>query len=151
VATPAARRQAHLVRRRFGLALPTPFVGPPSGDEPVRVATAADGAAIASVKWRVFGTTYRGVLPDTFLDHRDVVPPATFGIGRAMVPPGRRHRLLVWGRPGVVHGYVDCGPAHHDDVAADDAATGGTAAGDATATADAGPVPAAGPVASHSP
>ncbi len=115
----AAKQQALLVRRRFGLALPTPFVGPPTADEPIRVATAADGAAIASVKWRVFGTNYRGLIADSFIDDRDVVPPASFWVGRAMVPPTRRHRLFVWGRPGTVHGYVDCGPAHADDVAAD--------------------------------
>lgn len=115
----AARQQAHLIRRRFGLALPTPFVGLPGDQEPIRVAAATDGAAIASVKWRVFGTSYRGLLPDEFIDDREVVPPASFWIGRAMVPPSRSHRLFVWGRPGTVHGYLDCGPAHGDDVAAD--------------------------------
>jgi GNAT superfamily N-acetyltransferase len=83
----------------------------------VRPATALDGAAVAAVKWRAFGTNYRGgVLPDAFLDGRDVVPPASYWVGRAMVPPSRRHRLLVWGRPGTVYGYVDCGPAHPDDA-----------------------------------
>lgn len=123
-ATPAQARQAQLVRRRFGLALPTPFVGPPGAEEPVRVAAATDGAAIAAVKWRAFGSSYRGILPDAFLDSRDVVPPASFWTGRAMVPPSRKHRLLVWGRPGCVHGYLDCGPAHPEDVAADAAAEG---------------------------
>ena len=81
------------------------------------VPRALDGAAVAAVKWRAFGTNYRGgVLPDAFLDGRDVVPPASYWVGRAMVPPSRRHRLLVWGRPGTVYGYVDCGPAHPDDA-----------------------------------
>ena len=110
----AAQRRAELVRRRFGLALPPPFAGEPAAEEPVRPATAVDGAAIAAVKWRAFGTSYRGVLPDDFLDHRDVVPPAAYWTGRAMVPPSRRHRLLVWGRPGRVFGYVDTGPARPD-------------------------------------
>lgn len=118
-ADPVARQRALLIRRRFGMSLPTPFVGPPGRGEPVRVAAATDGAAIAAVKWRVFGTSYRGILPDRFLDSRDVVPPASFWVGRAMVPPSRLHRLFVWGRPGTVHGYVDCGPAHPEDVAAD--------------------------------
>jgi ribosomal protein S18 acetylase RimI-like enzyme len=113
------RRRAELIRRRFGLALPPPFVAPPGPEEPVRVAAAVDGPAIAAVKWRVFGTSYRGVLPDHFLDAREVVPPASYWTGRAMVPPSRRHRLLVWGRPGSVYGYVDCGPAHADDLAGD--------------------------------
>lgn len=116
-AAPAgSQRRAELVRRRFGVALPPPFAGVPAAEEPIRPATAHDGAAIASIKWRAFGTSYRGVLPDAFLDGRDVVPPASFWTGRAMVPPSRRHRLLVWGRPGRVFGYVDTGPAHPDDL-----------------------------------
>lgn len=115
--TRAAARSAALIRRRFGLALPPPFIGRPGPEEPVRVAGATDGAAIAAIKWRAFGTNYRGgVLPDAFLDRRDVVPPASFWVGRAMVPPSRRHRLLVWGRPGTVFGYLDAGPVHPEDV-----------------------------------
>jgi GNAT superfamily N-acetyltransferase len=119
VAPASAQRRAELVRRRFGVALPPPFAGAPAAEEPVRAATALDGTAIAAVKWRAFGTSYRGVLPDAFLDERDVVPPASYWTGRAMVPPSRRHRLLVWGRPGRVFGYVDTGPAHLGDAALD--------------------------------
>lgn len=112
-ASPSEQRTAHLLRRRFGLSLPPPFIGSPAAEEPVRTAGAVDGAAIAAVKWRVFGTSYRGgVLPDAFLDSREFVPPPLFWTGRAMVPPSRRHRLLVWGRPGRVFAYLDCGPAH---------------------------------------
>lgn len=115
--TRAAARAAALIRRRFGLALPPPFIGQPGEHEPVRVAAATDGAAIAAIKWRAFGANYRGgVLSDTFLDGRDVVPPVWFWIGRAMLPPSRRHRLLVWGRPGTVFGYLDAGPVHPDDA-----------------------------------
>jgi ribosomal protein S18 acetylase RimI-like enzyme len=114
-ATDAERRAAALIRRRFGLALPPPFVAADDG-APVRVATAFDGAAIAAVKWRAFGANYRGgVLDDAFLDRRGVVPPASFWTGRAMVPPSRRHRLWVWGRPGTVLGYLDAGPVHPED------------------------------------
>lgn len=111
-----AVRAAALIRRRFGLSLPLPFVGLPGEAEPVRVASATDGPAIAAVKWRALGTNYRGVLADDFLDGRDVVPPPTFWVGRAMVPPTPNHRLFVWGRPGVVYGYLDCGPVHPDDA-----------------------------------
>ena len=111
----AARSSAELIRRRFGLALPPPFAGRVDQDEPVRPATALDGPAIASVKWRCFGSNYRGVMPDGFLDSRDVVPPPSYWTGRAMVPPSRRHHLLVWGRPGRVFGYVDTGPTRPDD------------------------------------
>jgi GNAT superfamily N-acetyltransferase len=115
-ATPAELAAAQLLRRRFGLALPPPFAAP-SAEEPVRVATPHDGAAIAAIKWRTFGTSYRGgVLDDRFLDERDIVPPASYWTGRAMVPPSRRHRLLVWGRPGTVFGYLDAGPVHPDDA-----------------------------------
>lgn len=113
----ASARTAALIRRRFGLALPPPFIGRPGAEEPVRVAVAADGAAIAAIKWRAFGGSYRGgVLSDEFLDQREVVPPASFWVGRAMLPPSRRHRLLVWGRPGTVFGYLDAGPVHPEDA-----------------------------------
>ena len=115
--TRSGARAAALIRRRFGLSLPPPFIGRPSDDEPIRVATATDGAAIAAIKWRAFGANYRGgVLADSFLDARDIVPPASFWVGRAMLPPSRRHRLLVWGRPGTVFGYLDAGPVHPDDA-----------------------------------
>lgn len=108
--------RARLIRRRFSLALPPPFVElDGSADIPLRMAVPHDGAAISSVKWRTFGTSYRGVFPDDFLDNRAIVPPATFWTGRAMVPPSRHHRLMVWGRPGTVLGYLDCGPAQRDD------------------------------------
>ena len=115
--TRADARTAALIRRRFGLSLPPPFIGPPGPDEPIRVAAAVDGAAIAAVKWRAFGANYRGgVLSDAFLDSRNIVPPASFWVGRALLPPSRRHRLLVWGRPGTVYGYLDAGPVHPDDA-----------------------------------
>ena len=115
----AVRRRAELIRRRFGLALPPPFAEVPEGPAehvPVRVAEPTDGAAIAAIKWRAFGANYRGgILDDAFLDGRDLVPPASFWVGRAMVPPSRRHHLLVWGRPGTVLAYLDAGPAHPDE------------------------------------
>ena len=123
--TGADRRAALLIRRRFGLSLPPPFAGTAEADMAVRVATAMDGPAIAAVKWRAFGASYRGgVLPDAFLDGRAVVPPASFWTGRAMVPPSRRHRLFVWGRPGTVFGYLDCGPVHPDDATPGSVAAG---------------------------
>lgn len=120
-ASDASMTAARLIRRRFGLALPPPFVTPPApgDDRPIRRATAMDGAAITAVKWRAFGSTYRGVLPDEFLDRRDIVPPASFWSGRAMLPPSPRYRLWVWGRPGEVLGYADTGPVHLEDASAD--------------------------------
>ncbi len=108
------------------MSLPPPFAdGADPGDAeaaPVRRAVAADGPAIAAVKWRAFGTCYRGVLPDAFLDGSQVVPPVAFWIGRAAVPPSRRHALFVLGRPGHVLGYCDSGPCRDHDV--DPAVTG---------------------------
>lgn len=115
-ASAADGRAAQLLRRRFGLALPPPFAGLPGDADPIRSASAVDGPAIACIKFRSFGATYRGLLDDAFLDGRGVAPPASFWVGRAMVPPSRRHALLVWGRPGSVFGYVDAGPAHPDDL-----------------------------------
>ncbi|HEY4378666.1 MAG TPA: GNAT family N-acetyltransferase [Acidimicrobiales bacterium] len=115
---PIDHRAADLVRRRFGLALPPPFAAAPAAGEerPVRLAVGIDGPAIASVKWRTYGTNYRGLLPDAFIDQRDIVPPVAFWIGRAAVPPSRRHSLAVWGRPGEVFAYCDAGPCRDDDV-----------------------------------
>lgn len=119
-ADPVSQQAAHLLRRRFGLALPPPFAAAPgSGDPlpPVRTASAADSGAIAAIKWRAFGVNYRnGVLPDAFLDTRTVFPEASFWAGRAMLAPTRRHKLLVWGRPGTVFGYADVGPVHPEDA-----------------------------------
>lgn len=116
-ASRSEQRAADLIRRRFGLSLPPPFIGLPGTEEPVRVAVATDGPAIAAIKWRAFGTSYRGgVLADDFLDTRDVVPPASFWVGRAMLPPSRLHRLFVWGRPGTAFGYLDAGPVHPEDA-----------------------------------
>lgn len=121
---PADRAAAHLLRRRFGLALPPPFIGQPSDAEPVRPAVAADGPAIAAVKWRTFGISYRGLLADDFLDSRGVVPSADYWVGRAMVPPSRRHGLWIWGRPGTVFGYLDAGPVVETTDADTDGAAG---------------------------
>lgn len=113
----SARRRALLIRRRFGLALPPPLVTvDPSA--PIRPARPEDAAAIAAVKWRVFGTDYRGLLPDRFLDERGIVPAVSYWRDRAA---GARAGgtagsvadgwgLLVWGGPGVVQGYLEWGP-----------------------------------------
>ncbi len=122
----ADRSAARLVRRRFGLSLPPPFaeVAPDGDVPPVRAAVEADGTAAAAVKWRSWQVGYRGVVDDDFLDHRaEVHPSAAWWSQRAAWPPSRRHRLLVLGRPGEVHGFCDVGPYREaggergDDVA----------------------------------
>lgn len=117
---PADRAAATLLRRRFGVSLPPPFADwtdrGGAAVAPVRPAGPADGPAIAAVKWRAFGACYRGILPDSFLDTREIVPPVSFWVGRAAVPPAHRHSLAVLGRPGQVLGYCDAGPCRDPDV-----------------------------------
>lgn len=120
----ADRGAAQLVRRRFGLALPPPFVPPlePGTDPPIRIASAVDGPAIAGLKWRSWQVGYRGVVDDDFLDNRaEIHPTAGWWAQRATYPPSRRHRLFVLGRTGSVHGFCDCGPYRNED-SGDDAA-----------------------------
>lgn len=120
--TDGDRRAAQLLRRRFGLALPPPFAPGLGPDTPVRPAIAADGPAVAAVRWRSYRVAYRGVLPDPFLDDLEILPPASFWTGRAAVPPSDRHRLVVLGPTGQVHGFCDVGPTRDHDL--DPAITG---------------------------
>lgn len=108
---PAGAARAALIRRRFGLALPPPFVEL-AGEPRIRPAEVTDAAAIAAVRWRSFGTDYRGVLPDRFLDDRDLVPPVSYWMERvaARGPEG----LVVWGDPGSVFGYLEHGISETD-------------------------------------
>ena len=48
------------------------FAGVPGGRPP---------AAIACIKWRTFGTSYRGVLPDSFLDAGAFTHPPRVSLG----------------------------------------------------------------------
>lgn len=110
-AEPADGSRAALIRRRFGLALPPPFVEV-EGEHPVRAASGVDAAAIAALRWRSFGIDHRGLFPDRFLDERGVVPPISYWIDRAASPAPEG--LLVWGRPGTVLGYLEFGPSEED-------------------------------------
>jgi GNAT superfamily N-acetyltransferase len=110
--TEADRAAIGLVRRRFGLSLPLPFVPVPAPDDavPIRAAVAEDGPAIAATKWRSWRLAYRGILPDEFLDRLTVYPPAGYWIGRAAVPPTNRHGLFVAGAKGSVMGLAAVEP-----------------------------------------
>jgi len=109
--TAADRAAVALVRRRFGLSLPLPFAGLPAQDAvPIRAAVAEDGPAMAATKWRSFRVGYRGILPDEFLAHLAVYPPAGYWIGRAAVPPTNRHGLFVAGAKGAVLGLASVEP-----------------------------------------
>ena len=125
---PSDRAAVALVRRRFGLALPPPFAEPVaqasdgSLDIPIRAASAADGPAIAAVKWRSWRVGYRGVVSDDLLDHLGVVPPAAAWTALAAAPPNSTTVLLVAGRPGEVHAFCALGPTEDADL--DPARTG---------------------------
>ena len=106
-----------LARRRFGLALPPPFVPAPDGEIPIRAGGGTDGPAIAVVQRRSMRARYRSVLGDDFLDRLDFSYLGALWTGLAAVPPTPRHRLLVAGRRGEVHGMVATGPARDDDLA----------------------------------
>jgi GNAT superfamily N-acetyltransferase len=110
--TDAQRRAATLVRRRFGLALPPPFVARPrsAAEAMPRWATSHDAAAVAAVKWRSWRQAYRGIVPDAFLDRLPVYPSTTYWVGQT-ARPRSTNVLMVAGRRGEVHGMCSAGPA----------------------------------------
>lgn len=107
-----------LARRRFGVALPPPFVERPAEPAalPIRPGGPGDGAALAAIQRRAWRVRYRGLLSDRFLDDLDLSYLGASWTGRATVSPTPRHRLLVAGRPGEVHGLVDTGPARDEGL-----------------------------------
>ncbi|HMJ78182.1 MAG TPA: GNAT family N-acetyltransferase [Iamia sp.] len=111
-------RDLRLARRRFEVALPPPFVPVPPEPAalPLRPAGPGDGAALAAVQRRAWRRGYRGLLSDRFLDDLDFSYLGAYWTGRATVSPTPRHRLLVAGPRGEVHGMVDVGPARDDDA-----------------------------------
>lgn len=113
----ADRQRVALVRRRFGLALPPPFTPvPPPGDPiPIRTATPADAAALASVRWRSWQVAYAGLLPPADLAAVPAQPPMAEWISTATVPPTTRHHLLVAGRPGTVLAMAQVRPTRDPD------------------------------------
>ncbi len=110
-------RDLRLARRRFGVSLPPPFVTAPRvpGDLPVRLAGPGDGAAIAAVQRRSWRHGHRGLVPDADIEGLDLTYLAGYWSGRAAVSPTPRHRVLVAGARGEVHGAVDVGPAQDDE------------------------------------
>lgn len=107
-----------LARRRFGVALPPPFVAVPAEPArlPIRPSVLGDGPAVAAVQRRAWRAHYRGLLSDEFLDGLDLGYLGGYWTGRTAVPPSPRHRLLIAGPTGEVHGMVDTGPARDEDL-----------------------------------
>jgi GNAT superfamily N-acetyltransferase len=119
---PGDLRDLRLARRRFGVALPPPFVPVPAEPArlPLRPAEPGDGAALAAIQRRAWRRSYRGLISDRFLDELDFSYLGAYWTGRATVSPTPRHRLLIAGGRGEAHGVVDLGPARDDDLAAPD-------------------------------
>lgn len=115
---PARRAVVELARRRFGVALAPPYAERPDNpsEVPVRRGGATDGPAVAVVQRRAWRAKYRGLLSDAFLDGLDFSYLGTYWIARAAVSPSPRHRLLVAGRPGEVHGTVTTSPSRDTDT-----------------------------------
>ncbi len=110
---PADVAALHLARRRFGVALPPPYV-PPPGDParlPLRPGGSVDAAASAVIQRRAWRARYRGLLPDAFLDGLDFSYLGPTWAERAVTWTSDGRRLLVAGRPGEVHAMVGTGPA----------------------------------------
>jgi lincosamide nucleotidyltransferase A/C/D/E len=98
-----------------GESLPPPYVTP-SGDEPIRPATALDTAAFCAVRHRAWNTAYAGLMPQSVLDALDLGAAYTNWWPFLRLPPTRRHGALVAGRPGSVVGLAVMGPSRDDDV-----------------------------------
>lgn len=110
-----------LARRRFGVALPPPFVPTPAEPArlPIRPSVLGDGPAVAAVQRRAWRRHYRGLLSDGFLDSLDLTYLGGYWTGRTAVPPSPRHRLLIAGPTGAVHAMADTGPARDEDLTED--------------------------------
>ncbi|HVP62183.1 MAG TPA: GNAT family N-acetyltransferase [Myxococcaceae bacterium] len=80
----------------------------------IRQATSRDAPAIARVQVLTWQQTYRGILPDAFLDSLDVERSAESW--RAVISDRRRSTHVVDG-PGVV-GFCTAGPSRGDPAAA---------------------------------
>ncbi|HYI63013.1 MAG TPA: GNAT family N-acetyltransferase [Acidimicrobiales bacterium] len=114
---PADVAALRLARRRFGVALPPPYIPPPADPArlPIRPGTGVDGPALAAVQRRAHRARYRGLLSDAFLDGLDLGYLGGYWTGRAAASPSARHHLLVAGRPGEAYGMVDTGPTRDGD------------------------------------
>jgi GNAT superfamily N-acetyltransferase len=82
----------------------------------LRVAGAADGAAIARIKLATWNAAYRGLLPDGVLDALDAGREAAeWGAYAAAAPPGERLRIAQLG--DAIVGYARTEPSPDPDAA----------------------------------
>ncbi|HZZ09498.1 MAG TPA: GNAT family N-acetyltransferase [Paraburkholderia sp.] len=72
----------------------------------LRPATLADAALIASIHSTSWQATYRGLLPDAFLDGEVTHDRAVYWEARLRAPGGERRIVLIAEREGVAVGFV---------------------------------------------
>ncbi|MBI2710857.1 MAG: GNAT family N-acetyltransferase [Actinobacteria bacterium] len=112
--SPADAAAALLLRRRFGVSLPPPFVRLAEGGAPppVRAAEPIDVPALGAVRWRSTSRGYRGMVPDEVLASETPSPP--LGWWRDQVTgaarPGAGHAVMVAGGRGSVVALCWLGP-----------------------------------------
>jgi ribosomal protein S18 acetylase RimI-like enzyme len=80
----------------------------------LRLAEPSDAAAIASVHVASWRTTYRGLLPDAYLDAMDVDQYAARW-HRMLLDPAGRSMVLVAEEEGIVVGFASGGPERDED------------------------------------
>jgi lincosamide nucleotidyltransferase A/C/D/E len=104
-----------LLASATGESLPPPYVRV-SGNEPIRVATAADTAAFCAVRHRSWKAAYAGIMPQAVLDAMDIGAAYSGWWPFLRLPPTRRRGALVAGKSGTVVGLAVMGPSRDADL-----------------------------------
>ena len=89
---------------------------PPSADRSVRVAWAADAAAIGAVQTRAWSAAYPGVLPAAALAELHPQAVASRWADDLRRPPSARHRVLVALERNDVVGFAAVAPSDDPDA-----------------------------------
>jgi len=79
--------------------------------EPIRAATADDGAAIARIHVETWRSTYAGILPDAYLVRMDVAGQRRIWRQSLRAGSHRHQTFVATAADGEVVGFASCGPA----------------------------------------